>query len=174
MTLLLLHGPPASGKLTIGRIVAERTGFALFHNHLVVDAVTALFPFGSEPFVRLREATWLALLGEAAAAGRDTIFTFAPEPTVTQAFIPTLAEAWHKAGRRTLVVALTIDVAEQERRLVEADRRAFGKLTDVELLRGLRSEMAACGAVMPPADLTIDTGNVPPDKAASRIVAAIG
>jgi hypothetical protein len=27
----------------------------VFHNHLVVDLLTELFPFGSDPFVRLRE-----------------------------------------------------------------------------------------------------------------------
>ena len=55
MILVFLYGPVASGKLTIARELAARTGFALFHNHLVVDAVMAVFPFGSESFVRLRE-----------------------------------------------------------------------------------------------------------------------
>ncbi|MFD2498935.1 hypothetical protein ACFSTI_08890 [Rhizorhabdus histidinilytica] len=47
MQLVFLHGPVAAGKLTVARLVAERTGIALFHNHLVVDAVAAVFPFGS-------------------------------------------------------------------------------------------------------------------------------
>jgi hypothetical protein len=60
MKLLFLYGPVASGKLTIARELATLTGFALFHNHLVVDAVAAVFPFGSERFVKLREQFWLA------------------------------------------------------------------------------------------------------------------
>lgn len=32
--------------------------------------------------MRLREQFWMAVLREAAMAGRPTIFTFAPEPTV--------------------------------------------------------------------------------------------
>ena len=47
--------PVASGNLTIAREIAEQTGFALFHNHLVVDSVDAVFPFGSELFARLRK-----------------------------------------------------------------------------------------------------------------------
>jgi cytidylate kinase len=39
MKLLFLYGPAASGKLTIARELTTLTGFALFHNHLVVDAV---------------------------------------------------------------------------------------------------------------------------------------
>lgn len=86
MLLLFLYGPVASGKLTIGRLVAERTGIPLFHNHLIVDAVSAVFPFGSEPFVRLREGFWLEMMGAAAQAGRSLIFTFTPEPTVAEDF----------------------------------------------------------------------------------------
>ena len=55
MKLIFIHGPVASGKLTIARALAALTGLAVFHNHLVVDAVAAVFPFGSEPFIRLRE-----------------------------------------------------------------------------------------------------------------------
>ena len=55
MNLVFLHGPAASGKLTVGRELSRRPGYRLFHNHLVVDAVTAVFEFGSESFVRLRE-----------------------------------------------------------------------------------------------------------------------
>ncbi len=42
MRLVLIHGPAAAGKLTVAREVARLTGAALFHNHLVVDAVAAL------------------------------------------------------------------------------------------------------------------------------------
>lgn len=41
--ILQLVGPPASGKRTIGALVAERTGAALVDNHLINDPVfTAL------------------------------------------------------------------------------------------------------------------------------------
>ena len=58
MKLVFIYGPPAAGKLTIARKVAEKAGLALFHNHLIVDAVGAVFPFGSEHFKRLREKFW--------------------------------------------------------------------------------------------------------------------
>src|SRR5262245_61805419 len=55
MDLIFLHGPAASGKLTVARELVTLTGFRLFHNHLVVDALTAVFGFGTAPFIRLRE-----------------------------------------------------------------------------------------------------------------------
>lgn len=117
-----LYGPPASGKLTIGRILADRTGFALFHNHLVVDAVAAVFPFGSDPFVRLRERFWLDMVAAAAQVGRSIIFTFAPEPTVAPDFPARLHRAVEDVGGTVVRVALDVDDADQEARLTGADR----------------------------------------------------
>jgi hypothetical protein len=51
MNLIFLHGPAAVGKLTVARELAHLTGFGLFHNHLTVDALTAVFDFGTEPFI---------------------------------------------------------------------------------------------------------------------------
>ncbi len=53
--VVLLFGRPGAGKYTVGRALAEATGFRLLHNHAVVDLVAALFPFGSPPFIALRE-----------------------------------------------------------------------------------------------------------------------
>lgn len=76
--VVFLHGKAACGKLTVGRALAARTGYPLFHNHLIVDAVSAVFPFGSEAFVALRQRFWLDMFSEAARLGRPLIFTFAP------------------------------------------------------------------------------------------------
>jgi hypothetical protein len=51
--LIVLFGPPAVGKMTVGRALAERTGLRLFHNHLTIEPVLAIFPFDSPPFARL-------------------------------------------------------------------------------------------------------------------------
>ena len=86
MELIVLHGPPAVSKLTVAREASALTGFPLFHNHLVVDTVTAVFPFGTLEFRELRDQLWLAVMGRAAAEGMPgLIFTLrlsARRPTV--------------------------------------------------------------------------------------------
>jgi hypothetical protein len=42
--LVFLHGPAASGKLTVARALEARVGYPVFHNHLVVDLLTTVFP----------------------------------------------------------------------------------------------------------------------------------
>jgi hypothetical protein len=173
MQLLFIYGQPASGKLTVARELAGRTGFALFHNHLIVDAVGAVFPFGSETFGRLRERFWLEVIAEAAKAGRSLIFTFAPEPTVAPDFPERVRALVETAGGTVTFVALTVPAEEQERRLVEPDRAAFGKMRATELLHGLRREFASCMAAMPAPALVIDTGSTKPEDAARAISALV-
>lgn len=174
MNLVFLYGPPAAGKLTVARKLADIIGYALFHNHLVIDAVMAVFPFGSEPFVRLREAFWLAVIEEAARAGRSTIFTYAPEGTVAPDFPERVAKLVQALGGRNVFVHLTVSRAEQERRIDDPSRSKFGKITSLDLLRQLRDKAAACEAAMPPAELTIESDTTPPEQAARRIADYLG
>jgi hypothetical protein len=53
MHLVLVFGPPAVGKMTVGHELAKITGYKLFHNHMTVEPVLDVFPFGSPPFSRL-------------------------------------------------------------------------------------------------------------------------
>lgn len=170
MRLLFIYGPPAAGKLTVARIVAERTGLPLFHNHLVVDAVGAVFPFGSPDFVRLREQFWMDVFTAAATTGRSIIFTFAPEASVASDFALRVSDEITRIGGEVVFVALSVDDDEQERRIDSDSRAEFGKLRSLELLRELRPSMRRSDAMMPAASLTIDTVCTAPSDAADRIV----
>ncbi len=67
--LLLVIGPPAAGKMTVGRAVCERAGFRLFHNHHTVEPLLEIFGFGTAPFVALNGEFRRRVIEEAAAAG---------------------------------------------------------------------------------------------------------
>lgn len=170
MKLIFIYGPPAAGKLTIARELGRLIGWPVFHNHLVVDAVMSVFPFGSDQFIRLREKLWLDVIREAVAADRSLIFTFAPEPTVAPGFHQRVVDIVAAKGGNTSFVKLTVPEADQEERIAAASRAEFGKLRSLELLRELRPQFKAAESAMPAADLTIDTAIVQPDAAALHIV----
>ncbi|SRR6266511_4755482 len=142
MKLIFLHGAPAVGKLTIARELARLTGFRLFHNHLTVDLVSSLFPFGSEPFIRLREQIWLAAFAEAARDNVSLIFTFNPESTVRECFVQDAIDVVAAAGGMVMFVELTCAEEELERRLEDVSRKEFGKLVSVEQYRSLKADGA--------------------------------
>jgi AAA domain len=170
MRLIFIYGPPASGKLTVGRLLAKRTGLALFHNHLVVDAVAAVFPFGSPEFVRLREQFWMDTFAAAARAGKSLIFTFAPEDTVAEDFPHRVSDLVEREGGVVNFVALTVEDADQELRICGHSRAEFGKLRSLELLHELRPSMKRREAMMPQPMLMIDTSMTDPGDAADAIV----
>lgn len=171
MHLLFLYGPPASGKYTIARIIAEQTGLPLFHNHLIVDAVAAVFPFGSANFIRLREQFWLETLSAAIEDDRSLIFTFAPENSVSPDFATKVKDRVENAGGTVTFVQLDLSRDALLSRVANADRAKFGKLRDVALLRANFEQFEACVAAMPPPDLRIDTEHTDADTAAREIVA---
>jgi hypothetical protein len=172
MKLVFIYGPVAAGKLTIAKVLADKTGFGLFHNHLIVDAVLSVFPFGSQEFIRLRETFWLETFEAAASAQQSLIFTFAPEPSVATDFPDRAATLIEKHGGEVVFVRLEIDPAEQERRLVSEDRSRFMKLRSLDILRETRAETERCLNEMPSADLTIDVAKTEPEEA-SRLIAKL-
>ena len=138
--------------------IANLTGFPLFHNHLTVDLVSSLFPFGSESFVRLREEIWLAAFAEAARQKVSFIFTFNPERTVRERFIPDAIEIVESAGGKIIFVELHCAEEELERRLEDVSRKEFGKLASIAQYRSLRESGAFQFPELPSA-LSLDTTN---------------
>lgn len=173
MFVVFLHGPAASGKHTIGKLLAERTGLPLFHNHLTVDLVTALFPFGSPGFVALRARLWLAAFEEAADAGRSFIFTFHPEATVDAALIPQLQAAVESAGGKVLYVELAAPRDTILERLGNESRAAFGKLTDRRLYEQIERDGGFEFPPLPEPLLRIETDRMTPAQAADAIADAL-
>lgn len=172
MELIFLHGPAASGKLTTALALERRLGYPVFHNHLAVDLLTTLFEFGSEPFVRLREQIWLDIIADAARIGRSTIFTFAPEATVSTGFPDRLRRTVDDHGGRLHSVALELSLEAQEARIGDPGRSAFGKLTDVDVLRSLRRD--GRDVELPVADLVIDTERSDPETSAETMISTFG
>lgn len=173
MRLVFLHGPAASGKLTVAKELAALTGLPLFHNHLVVDALLAVFPFGSPGFVALRERMWLDVFAAAAAEDRSLIFTFHPEASVAPDFPQRVTALVEDAGGRVDFVALHCTADVVAARVEAPSRQASGKLSSLALLRQLEAAGAFAYPPLPAPALTIDTGAVAPAEAAAQIRAAL-
>ena len=75
--VVLLLGPLAVGKMTVGQALCELTGFKLLHAHMVIDLITEFFPFDSKAFLRLVRGILDSLLDELAATGESVVLTYA-------------------------------------------------------------------------------------------------
>lgn len=170
MRLIFIYGMPATGKLTVARELSRITGFPVFHNHLVVDLLWSLFAFGSKPFVELREEIWLSVFRQAAENRLPgLIFTFAPESTVRAEFIPEVVKTLAASGGAVDFVELTCPVDELKRRIPDASRQHFKKLSDVAVFDQLHSGGAFASLSMPSPRVSIDTSACTPARAALEI-----
>jgi hypothetical protein len=174
MKLIFLYGMPASGKLTVATELANITGFKVFHNHLVVDLLLTVFEFGSPEFVRLREEMWLSVFDQAARSGLPgLIFTFNPENSVRPEFVPNAIKTVEAAGGEIEFIELTAPMDELKRRMGSLSRLQFKKLSSVELFEELHGEGTFDVSYMPKPNLTIDTGENQPPRAALQIARAL-
>ena len=168
MDLVVIYGPPASGKLTIANELAGLTGYKVFHNHLAVDLASSVFEFGSPAFVRIREYTWMEVFREAALADRSLIFTFTPETTVRQSFLSQSSTFVQCLNSRVSWVELTCVESELFKRMDNPDRGRWGKLRSVAEYRRLKAA-GAFDFPMPLCDLSIDSATTTPADAAATI-----
>ena len=172
-TLVYLYGPPASGKLTVATGLAELTGFSLFHNHLSVDAVSCVLPFGSKPFTDVLHRLRLDVFQTAARAGISLIFTnnsawSGPDARSRFAAFATAAERVVEAeGGRTVFVKLTAPLTVLKERVGQQSRRRLGKLVDIARLRELVTDLDQ--SKLHPNDLEIDTSTASAGGAALYI-----
>ena len=172
MNVVFLHGPPASGKHTIGSLLTSMLDMPLFHNHLIVDAVATLFEFGTPQFIALRAALWRESFNAAAAAEKSFIFTFNPESTVAYSLLEELSATVQKASGEIHFVELQCDDETVMQRLQEPSRTAFGKMSDKALYSSVK---AAGGFDFPPLPtplICVDTACHAPIESAQLIAQA--
>ncbi|MEP6635997.1 MAG: AAA family ATPase [Acidobacteriota bacterium] len=172
--LVFVHGMPGVGKLTVARELAELTGFKLFHNHLTVDLVGSVFPFGSAAFVELRESIWLDVFSRAAAAKvPGLIFTFAYDRTVRPEFVEKLLCVVEAKGVEVVFVELKCSPEELERRVAHPSRQRFGKLHSLALFRELNEAGAFVDPGIPAERLVLDITIMAPRDTARLITSKL-
>jgi adenylate kinase family enzyme len=185
MTLLFVFGPPAVGKMTVGRAIAEASSFRLFHNHHVIEPLLEVFEFETPQFQTLMGEFRQRLLEEAAAADVDLVFTLvwaldlADDAGVVRLHLAPFVEA----GRQVALVELHADLDTRLHRnrteLRLAEKRSKRDLVwSDDNVRGLERYQMNTG-VPSPADevialyphLRIDNTDRPPADVAAEVLA---
>ena len=173
MRLVFLYGPPAVGKLTVGLELAALTGFKVFHNHLTVNPLVAIFERNSPPYSRLLREFRVRMLEEAADAGIDLIATWAYPRDAEEAARAYFAAVESRGGRVHLV-RLVCDRAVLLGRVGDDSRRAMDKLTDSARLGELLDDRFEPRQLPFGESLVVDTTELAPREAALRIAEHYG
>ncbi len=141
MHLVMLFGPPAVGKMTVGREIARRTGYKLFHNHMSIEPILDIFEWGTPSFNRLTMLIRRRVIEEAVAADLPgLIFTFVwnvDDPSEHDS-VAHLVEPAITAGVRLDFVEIRADLATRLAREGTPDRLEHKRSKrDVDFARSL-------------------------------------
>ncbi|GAA0975875.1 hypothetical protein ENKNEFLB_03660 [Nocardioides aquaticus] len=124
--LLLVTGPPAVGKMTVGRALCARSDFRLFHNHHTIEPLIEVFGHGTPAFTVLNEEFRRRVVEEAARSGTRLVFTFvwAVDLEEDAVVVSALVRPYLDAGLPVSVLELTADLGTRLARNTGADRIA--------------------------------------------------
>jgi hypothetical protein len=117
MDLVILFGPPAVGKMTVGLELQKLTGFKLLHNHASIEIGLQFFPHGTPEFDRISEGIRNLIFETVAGSSLPgLIFTFvwAVDQQADRDYIAAIQRLFEANGGTTSFVELS---ATQETRL---------------------------------------------------------
>lgn len=118
MNFIIIFGPPAVGKMTVGLELEKLTGLKLFHNHSTIEPVLKFFDFGSDPFRRLVDSFRKHIFHEVANSELPgLIFTFVwdLESESDKEFVLKSCDIFKQSDATISIVELS---ADQEVRLI--------------------------------------------------------
>lgn len=112
MKFVLITGPHAVGKMTVGQELSKLTGLKLFHNHMTIDLVLQFFEF-QDPAARRLINLFRQEIFEAVAASQlpGLIFTYmwAFDAPSDWAYVKEVTDFFERAGAEIFIVELEAD-----------------------------------------------------------------
>jgi hypothetical protein len=187
MHLVILFGPQAVGKMSVGRELARRTPYRLFHNHATIEPLLEVFDWGTPAFETLKLEFRRRVIEEAVASGMPgLVFTFvwALELPEDAAYVEELIAPVTSSGGRIDFVELYADEATRlsregtpERLAAKSSKRNTAWARDDLVTSGRRHRLST-GADQPfPLDhphLVLDNTDLTADAAAEHLVTLLG
>ena len=178
-----MFGPPAVGKMSVGAELSRLTSLPLFHNHLPIEMVIRVFPFGSEPYNRLVPKYRKLMFEEVAASELPgLIFTFVwdLDDADDKAFIDGITATFARA--RVCFVELCATLEERlsrnatPQRLSEKPSKRDVAFSQERLLaaEGEYRMNSAGDFFYPNRHFKIDNTHLPADEAARQVIKHFG
>ncbi|MEM7658789.1 MAG: AAA family ATPase [Bacteroidota bacterium] len=182
MNCFLLTGPPAVGKMSVGKALAKRLGYTLFHNHHSIEFALQFYAFGTPEFKAINEGIRQLMFRTAAESPTRKGFIF----TLVWAFneqedwdyVAALKEQFTQYGGQFYLVELYADLETRLTRNDMPDRLAAKpSKQDPEVrrkgllgLEGRYQMTSEEGQITEPNYLRVDNSHLSPEEVVDRMV----
>lgn len=125
MKLVILFGPGAVGKMSVGRELAKITELKLFHNHMSLELANQFFDWSTPRFNKIDSLIRFGIFEVVAESDLDgLIFTFvwAIDKKKEEDYVDSIVDIFKKVGADIHYVELYADLAERLSRNKHEDR----------------------------------------------------
>ncbi|MGG4488162.1 shikimate kinase [Metabacillus idriensis] len=116
MKFILLFGPQAVGKMTVGQELEKITDLKLFHNHMTIDLVAPFFSYGTQEGKRLVNLFRQAIFEEVSKSRLPgIIFTYvwAFDQASDWKYVESVCKIFESKGGEVCFVELEADMKER-------------------------------------------------------------
>lgn len=175
MKLVIIYGPPAVGKLTVAKALAETTGLKLLHNHLVSDLVLSVFDRNTPTAINLN-ASIKNLIFEAAAKAKQkgiiTTFLYdSNKKDQIDKWCKNCLKIMKKYQAEVYLIRLSCDIETLKLRVANPSRIGTKKITSSEKLLQVIKDEDSFGEISKniAKSLHIENTNIDPDEVAQMI-----
>ncbi len=114
---IMICGPQAVGKMTVGQELAKLTGYKLFYNHMTIEMLRLIFDYDQKIFRKMNDVVRTKVFEEFAKSNEKGIiftscFDFKYELEEDKAYF----EEWTEGFDKSYVIELEADLEERLRR----------------------------------------------------------
>ncbi len=125
MKFIIIFGPLAVGKMTVGQELEKLTDLKLFHNHMTIEMVLPFFEMHTKSFKKLVSLYRIQMFEEVAKSNlAGLIFTYVWQLDQKKDcdFIDHIVEIFEKENASAYYIELEADIEERLRRNKSANR----------------------------------------------------
>ena len=184
--LIIIFGPHAVGKMTVGQELMKLTGIPLLHNHMTIEFARYLHGESSSDSYKQLNEDMRKLIFNSVAKGNNKglIFTymFALDEQADKDYVSNLRKLFEENGSESYLVELYADkdvrvernVSENRlknkpsKRLIEKSKEGFEKIEKMYRLNSYDGEFIESHYIK------IDNTNLSPEEVARKIVNHFG
>lgn len=178
--LMVICGPQAVGKMTVGNAIKEKTNFTVATNHDSLEVPAKIFGWGTPSFKELRDLIRSSIFDLSIKNNVDLIFTylFAFNYEEDWEYINSLKEKYEKSGGKFYFVELETNLEERLKRNVTEERLA-AKPTKKDIERSNKELVDSMNEYRMNSDegevtfenyLKIDNTNLTPEEVANIVI----
>lgn len=173
MKLIFIYGPPAAGKLTVAKELAELIDFKLYDNHQLLDGLVKLFPFDDEKLsvarMLLARKIRVDIFSQCAKSNVDCITTFGQAGEKYFDFYRDIKVNVEKFGGEVLFVRLKPSHEALMGRVVSDSRKGV-KIDNPDFLKDKLAKEPQIYDLFPDVKhLSIDNSSLEPNEVANKI-----